>query len=360
MSDNPNKIQRLQLENFTCFERADLEFSTGINVFIGENGTGKTHLLKVMYSIIGTEVIRLVANSELDFTLNNRYDPKYFGIESVFDLKRKNSLGDEAKVIITQIEQKLILEFTEEQILFTKKLSTNQDSGFYPNALFIPIQEMLSVFEGFINLYQNREIGLDKTYFDLAIALDGLKLKGQELEQAEELLQDIKIQSKIEVFKKGGKFFISQDSGRELEAPVVAQGINKLGQLYYLILNGSLTKDTILFWDEPETGLNPKYIKVVAQFLQTLANAGVQIFVATHDYLLVNLLSLMAEYPKEYQKESGKATPPMRFFGLYKGENGTEIEYGDTLGAIQNDAIQREFASYDDLAYRLSRSEIKI
>ncbi|MEK7257758.1 MAG: AAA family ATPase, partial [Bacteroidota bacterium] len=44
-----NKIKRLELENFTCFGKVGMDFSPGINVFIGENGTGKTHLLKVLY-----------------------------------------------------------------------------------------------------------------------------------------------------------------------------------------------------------------------------------------------------------------------------------------------------------------------
>jgi predicted ATP-dependent endonuclease of OLD family len=44
-----NKIKRLELENFTCFGKVAMDFSPGINVFIGENGTGKTHLLKALF-----------------------------------------------------------------------------------------------------------------------------------------------------------------------------------------------------------------------------------------------------------------------------------------------------------------------
>ena len=43
-------ITRIQLENFTSFAKLDVEFSPGINVLIGANGTGKTHLLKILYS----------------------------------------------------------------------------------------------------------------------------------------------------------------------------------------------------------------------------------------------------------------------------------------------------------------------
>ena len=43
-------LTRVRLENFTAFAELDLELSSGINVLVGANGTGKTHLLKVCYA----------------------------------------------------------------------------------------------------------------------------------------------------------------------------------------------------------------------------------------------------------------------------------------------------------------------
>lgn len=43
-------IKRIKLENYTVFDDHQIEFDPGINIFIGENGTGKTHLFKVLYS----------------------------------------------------------------------------------------------------------------------------------------------------------------------------------------------------------------------------------------------------------------------------------------------------------------------
>ncbi len=45
-------LDRLVMRNFTVFDEVNLEFSPGVNLFIGENGTGKTHLLKLLYSIL--------------------------------------------------------------------------------------------------------------------------------------------------------------------------------------------------------------------------------------------------------------------------------------------------------------------
>jgi len=43
-------ITAIQLERFTTFQKNRIEFSPGLNVFIGANGTGKTHLMKVAYA----------------------------------------------------------------------------------------------------------------------------------------------------------------------------------------------------------------------------------------------------------------------------------------------------------------------
>jgi len=43
-------VTKMHLENFTVFEDEVLDFSTGINVIIGVNGTGKTHILKSIYA----------------------------------------------------------------------------------------------------------------------------------------------------------------------------------------------------------------------------------------------------------------------------------------------------------------------
>ena len=43
-------LERITFDKFTAFEKLDIRFSPGINVFTGENGTGKTHILKAAYA----------------------------------------------------------------------------------------------------------------------------------------------------------------------------------------------------------------------------------------------------------------------------------------------------------------------
>src|SRR5689334_2096846 len=45
-------VRRLRLSEFSAFESADLEFVDGLNVFVGANSTGKTHVLKLVYTLL--------------------------------------------------------------------------------------------------------------------------------------------------------------------------------------------------------------------------------------------------------------------------------------------------------------------
>ncbi|GAB4161068.1 MAG: hypothetical protein Fur0021_33830 [Candidatus Promineifilaceae bacterium] len=46
------KIQKLRLEQFTAFADTNFVFDPGINVLIGANSTGKTHVLKATYAML--------------------------------------------------------------------------------------------------------------------------------------------------------------------------------------------------------------------------------------------------------------------------------------------------------------------
>ena len=40
-------LERLEVKNFTAFSEARLKFAKQLNVIVGENGTGKTHLIEL-------------------------------------------------------------------------------------------------------------------------------------------------------------------------------------------------------------------------------------------------------------------------------------------------------------------------
>jgi recombinational DNA repair ATPase RecF len=42
-------LDQLHIKHFTVFQDAHFQFSPGLNVVVGDNGAGKTHLLKLGY-----------------------------------------------------------------------------------------------------------------------------------------------------------------------------------------------------------------------------------------------------------------------------------------------------------------------
>jgi hypothetical protein len=48
------KVDSLRLKQFSVFEDVELVFSPGINVFLGTNGTGKSHAMKALYAPLKT------------------------------------------------------------------------------------------------------------------------------------------------------------------------------------------------------------------------------------------------------------------------------------------------------------------
>jgi predicted ATPase len=122
-----------------------------------------------------------------------------------------------------------------------------------------------------------------------------------------------------------------------MEAPLVAEGIRKLGMIAYLIINGSLSENGFLMWDEPEASMNPRLTRLVGRVAQDLAASGIQTWVATHDYLLTSELTMVAETSKSSDTS---------FFALVRNpqSEGTSVEAGSRLGDLKHNSILNAMA----------------
>jgi predicted ATPase len=219
------------------------------------------------------------------------------------------------------------------------------------NSIYLPTTEMLSIYDHFFATYERREIPYDSTCYDLALALNAALLRKTHadyqlvepiINNLQEIITGSKTQKEDVIIKESEHFYFHLN-GNKLDVNIVADGYRKLGTLFYLLRNGALTTNSILFWDEPEANLNPKLIVKVAKVLQALAASGMQIFIATHDYLLSHELSLLAEYPSENPIA-------LKFFSLYKSneQSSVIVEEGQSLADIAHNPILEEFAAHYD------------
>lgn len=340
-----NGIQKLTLKNFTGFGEINFAFSRNINVFIGENGTGKTHLMKVMGSL-------LKANSKKANDIAfSKADLEYEIADRMKGFFKPDKLGRLVKRRVGRNRAEVEMKVNKEDISFNFASNSDAKISNLKNTLkgdissiYFPPREMLSTFEGFIPLYENREVSFDETYYHLAKSLSVPLAKGPRFKEAKALLDPLEKTLGAKVRIQNNRFYIITNDG-QMEAPLVAEGYRKIGSLMYLISNNELQENSILFWDEPEANLNPSLISTVIDVLVTLAQKGVQIFIASHDYLVTNLLSLKSEY-QSVLKSQEKAE--IRFFGLQQGSEGIEHSEGPTLADLDTNSILDEYLKFYD------------
>jgi len=325
-------LRRLKLQDFSAFQLSEIDLVDGMNVFVGANGTGKTHVMKVMYALV--ESAR--SGGELAAKLAGVFKPDE---DQIGRLARRVHGLSTAKVILhADAQSSLGFELHTKGTLKTSHRAWKTTAP----AVFLPSREILAMYEGFIAAYKERELSFDETYYDACIRLNANPIKGARKDQAEEILGMLQSALGGHVELSGPRFYVKfRGDKARMEAHLVAEGLRKIASLERLLLNGSLTRNGFLFWDEPEANLNPRLTVVMADVLGVLAKMGIQIFVTTHDFLLARRLSVKAAMPDQ---------PPTRFFAFTRPSVGAPvtIHHGDQLSDLPANPMEEEFARHYD------------
>jgi wobble nucleotide-excising tRNase len=150
-------------------------------------------------------------------------------------------------------------------------------------------------------------------------------LRGQREHPVKKLLEPLEeAMGGTVVLGKNGRFYLKVSGQGNMEMPLVAEGIRKLAMMARLVMNGTVLNKGMLFWDEPDTSLNPKLITNVARFMMALAQSGVQVLVATHSLFFLRELEIL-HYSENYSHV------PARFFALHPEDNGVRVQTGEAL-----------------------------
>lgn len=283
-------ITKIKFENFTVFSEMSMSFSPGINILLGENGTGKTHVMKALYA--ACSIIDTQASQTFDQKLKSVFLPNSIG-RLVHRSQGRNSGA--VKVFrndgAENTDRSISCHLTTMNKADVKTLRWN-DNRRNP-ATYIPVKDMLANAPRFRALYSEKHIHFEEVYSDIIDkALQPIP-KGKPSKERTQLLNILNKSISGKVIEKNETFYLRNKSG-ELEFTLLAEGFRKLGLLYMLIQNETLTKGSVLFWDEPESNLNPVLSETVVRILLELQKMGVQIFVATHDYVLMKEFELAA------------------------------------------------------------------
>ncbi len=327
-----SRIAQLKLENLTAFSLLDLNFSSGINVLIGANGTGKTHLLKTLYTACS---ITVGEDKEKPFALKlrNTFSP-YEGRIGRLSSRLKKSIA--TKIIVTREGgQKLSAEFSNHTNKF-EDVKTTGESNWKKERLesaYIPVKEMLAHAPGFLATAAKREIAFEEVYTDIIKRAFLPKLMGPTDKNRTRLLNALQKAIDGRVLTKGEHFFLKNKQG-DLEFTLLAEGMRKLALIWLLIQNGILLSGSILFWDEPEANLNPSLMGEVVEVILELQRMGVQVFLTTHNYVLL----------KEFDLRKKKADQ-IQYISLFREDTGgVTAKPTNSYRAIDPNVISATFA----------------
>jgi len=197
-------IQNLQLHNFTAFKQAELTFSPGLNVIIGENGTGKTHILKLGYLFCnawcrlmrpGKILGKQRGEEYLARRLQELFKPVKLGNLSRSEGKGKTVVAADIAGAIPTIhihmpheqpgparEEMMSWEIkfsnrSEKKITAPVLPDTAASNAFVCSTVYIPTKEIISFFNGFKEVARKYSLQFDETYLDLADSLSLPQLK---------------------------------------------------------------------------------------------------------------------------------------------------------------------------------------
>jgi predicted ATPase len=328
-------LQQLDIKNFTVFQDAGFNFSNGLNVVIGENSSGKTHILKLAYSIIAASAeagkkfpheapTKNILQGKLADKLHHVFRPEILGR---LVQRRQGRERCAIKAQFTEAPLNTALSFTshsksEVRVDLLPKAWADK------SPVYLPTRELLTLYPNFISVYENHYLEFEETYRDTCLLLGSPPLRGPREKRIAELLPPIEdaMGGKVSL-DKNGRFYLHIPGRKKMEIQLVAEGLRKIGMVTSLIATGSLLDKGYLFWDEPETNLNPRLIKLVAETIFRLCSNGIQVFIATHSLFLLRELEILSQ-----QEEF--STIKTKYFALDRSENGISLQQGESMDDI--------------------------
>ena len=327
-------LESATFQNFTTVPNGQWRFAPGLNVIVGENGVGKSHVLKGLYALL-----KVQASSTSDGLTKTHLERAY--ADKLVKVLRPESLGRLVKRRQgrdrCEIELSMTPESASSKIGFATNAKSQVDVTRPPTQavklapVYLPTRELITLCPWFVALYDNYHLEFEETWRDTVSLLGAPSVRGPREQRAAQLLDPLEknMGGKVVVDAQTGRFYLQVQGDGRMEMPLVAEGLRKLAMLARLISTGYLLDKGYLFWDEPETNLNPKLMRVIAHSIVQLAAQGIQVFITTHDlFFLSELEIVLAEYAN-----NGPAAS-VRFFGLVATDDGVRLNQGDTLADI--------------------------
>ncbi len=338
-------LKSLNIKNFTVFQHLDVQFGSGMNVVVGANGAGKSHLLKLAYSAVAAGY---QASQEQKTSLE---EFEHVLQEKMMDVFRADGLKNLIYMRTHPTEAEISVSFEnpaqDYSFYFPFPHESHQESsisvtevpGDFPSdsPVFMPTREILSIMPAFAKFHREKSLLLDGTYFDLSFLVE--QNLATKLDPAiKRIIKRLNTLLQGKVVQNGGRFYLKQKSGFELEMPLVAEGLRKIAMLCRLLENSAINPGALVLWDEPEANLNPLLMTELADILVQLAGLNLQIILATHSLFLLREIHIcMAK-----AKQEGRYFALSSHVGKVTLSQANSIDDIEPISALEADLSQTD------------------
>lgn len=289
-------ITNVKLTNFGPLAKVGWNKLGCVNLVIGSNGSGKTFLLKAIYVAMKTleEYKRGDAPRSASEILAEKLHWT-FQADKIGDLVAKGGDG--------HLSFRCAIDGNEFGYNFgkdtTKQISSleNHVAPRSSNSIFLPAKEVLSLHRIILESREkDQRFGFDDTYYDLAKALRISPQKGKNFKEFSTSRQSLESMfgGKVEYDDEAAKWLFRKGNQR-FPIGVTAEGVKKIAILDTLLSNRYLDPQSVVFLDEPESALHPAALATLLDIVASLAERGIQFFMASHSYFVVKKLFIIAQ-----------------------------------------------------------------
>lgn len=326
-------IDELTICNLTTMRECTLKLSPKLNVIVGPNGTGKTHILKAAYAAAFAKTLLVNAKPDVEDEVRKEISHKLIRVYKPLNHKLGNLHrhgADEDAEINTLFSdgESLELSFSSRStyaVVHRERPIQNK----LGKPVFLPTKEVLSFIEGINAQHLEKDsldLFFDATYLDL---IDMLRVVEAE-DVVQSLSRDPRLGNVIPILTEamGGRFALKDGRMRffsgnfvhrrvpgqnnlgdshevvfkttkdqAISNQMTAEGFRKIGVLQVLLANRSLIPGVSgpLFWDEPECNVNPSIVRRIVSILIALTRVNQQVVITTHDYFFLKWIDLLLE-----------------------------------------------------------------
>jgi AAA15 family ATPase/GTPase len=299
-------IKKVLIKNFIGHDELVIDQFAPITVIIGENDTGKTGIMKMIYATLKSlEKYSLMQNSYrtafktvLADKIFDTFQPRKSAIGELVSKSSKEKLSVDIRIDRKDYSQDIYFSFgenTTKSIIDCSEQITTVPNDF--NTLFVPSKEVLTALHAIkFTRKPNYYFGFDDTYLDLIEALEIPTQKGNINTDLSKVNKDLeKLFDGVVNQSDKDEPFVFKKGNTEFSMSLTSEGVKKIGILTTLIRNRQLGKNTILFFDEVETALHPKAIRQIVEMIVGMSKAGVQVILSTHNYFVIKQFMICAK-----------------------------------------------------------------